>query len=668
MDKIKENENISLLDIMGDSQLSFDSAKNSIDIIKAEFIEAETISWEKLFEGFDKLYAITYSSSIDFICKLVKKFKKAEIIFGCSAVISDHVHEVIAFQRITGDWLRNEISEKGLDLLSRIDDGSLRMLVLREYLSHEKIYILEAEDGRKRVIMGSANMSNLAFSGRQRENICYMDGDKAFEWYYNNFEELRENSSDEISTKVLLVSDNAENIEEIPIAQTIKVKKAILLEHQNETSNEIRFTLEVKNLSPIYKQYSHKPDKNGKIMLVPDFFKQIKRKLIDAKNHEKKVRKEYPHFVVDIEERTATLNGQQFDLNPNREDVKHDVILFLEYMNGYEKFHGDIEAMQTRYFEFANWFFTTPFMPFMRNMAELNNYPPTTYPIFGIIYGKSNAGKTKFLETLRKMMVGYDMPIIKGTDFTAAKIISLAHEVKGAPLIVDDLNQNRFREYAIEAIKSSDYFGIDDGLTHYPAVAISGNEDIKALNPEVIKRAVTCRTRAGIPRIEASKSNIVTRIQKNIGTAFYREYLRCMFEKIENIIEKVQLNEYSGNPDILAESSKIICRIINEHNNGNLPFYARELTFENYFDDNITGANSKEAIIMAWETNDKNFIIKKKVNKLRYAAEDERDAERIIKELPVNLNAQKSHEWIIMDLDKAYEFFGVNFRRGWRIW
>ena len=46
---------------------------------------------------------------------------------------------------------------------------------------HEKLYLLSASDGRKRVVLGSANLSYQAFSGIQRENICYIDGEEIFD-------------------------------------------------------------------------------------------------------------------------------------------------------------------------------------------------------------------------------------------------------------------------------------------------------------------------------------------------------------------------------------------------------------------------------------------------------------------------------------------------------
>jgi hypothetical protein len=55
-------------------------------------------------------------------------------------------------------------------------------------------------------------MSYAAFSGRQRENICYIDGERAFDWYKNNFDDFKETSSDDISVSALQLADSGENL------------------------------------------------------------------------------------------------------------------------------------------------------------------------------------------------------------------------------------------------------------------------------------------------------------------------------------------------------------------------------------------------------------------------------------------------------------------------
>ena len=112
--------------------------------------------------------------------------------------------------------------------------------------------------------------------------------------------------------------------------------------------------------------------------------------------------------------------------------------------------------MQRRYYELANWFFCTPFMASMRLIANRFNHNTLPYPTFGLVYGKSKAGKTSYLETLLKMMIG-QKPKVSAPDFTRSSIEALKHKVKGAPIIVDDLTQTRFSQHAIETIKNDDF-------------------------------------------------------------------------------------------------------------------------------------------------------------------------------------------------------------------
>ncbi|GHV40997.1 hypothetical protein FACS189490_07080 [Clostridia bacterium] len=201
---------------------------HGLDVVEMKYLQSHTLTWEELFDGFDRLYAITYSSAIGFVNKLIGKFKYAEIIFGFNEVISYQFQEILAFQQKTIARLKTSANQE--ELLRRIDDKTLKLRVAHGKLSHEKIYILEAEDGRKRVIMGSANMSYSAFSGNQRENIAFMDGDDAYDWYFACFEGLKENSTDEIQLKMLNITFDDNAIEMLPIAETVRVRRALVVE------------------------------------------------------------------------------------------------------------------------------------------------------------------------------------------------------------------------------------------------------------------------------------------------------------------------------------------------------------------------------------------------------------------------------------------------------
>lgn len=649
---MSDNNDLNLFEI-------YKTNENKLDVVKMDFVMAESLTWQELFAGFNKLYAITYSSGIGFICELLKQFDYSEVIFGFDGVLSYEIQEIMAYQQKTIERIMESTNKHKIDLISRIDNQSLKMYVSHEKLSHEKIYLLESDNGRKRVITGSANMSYSAFSGNQRENISYIDSDKAFDWYMNSFKQLKEISTDSITVKSLMISGDGENLDELPISQTVKVKKALIIQPDIDAKEEVRFVLDIKGLSSKYKPLMPKTDKKGKIILSPENIIQTRKRVVAANIQEKELRSEYPCLDIDIDNFRITLNDKMQDLSPLPSEIENDVNLFIEYMEGYNRFHGDVTGLQYKYYSFAIWFFTTPFMAIMRNMAVKYNQNLLPYPVFGILYGQSKAGKTKFLETLLKMMIGQKTKIA-APDFTRSAIDALKREVKGAPIIVDDLTQTRFNQHAIETIKNDD-FGVVENNNSYPAVVISANEDIKAVAPEIVRRTVICHVQAGIKNTDMMKIKTVRKVQNNIGTALYREFLRKMIEKMPELINEIKNEEAEGAIDILETSSQIIYDIIIYYRGENIPPYIRLLSLDDYFSERITGSQAIKTIQDAWEVNRKAFEVNKKRSQLIYNAAQTWEADRILKELPEDLEAVKSRECIFMDLDKAAEFFEINF-------
>ena len=653
-------ENLSLFDEQQTME-NLDGVKDSnhLDVVKLKYESCESLTWKDLFSGFDDLYAITYSSGIGFVCKLLGHFEQAEIIFGCEDVMDYSMQSIMAYQCKLIERMRNGAYKK---LSDRVGNGTLHLYVARDVLSHEKIYLLSAKDGKKRVVMGSANMSASAFEGRQRENICYMDGDEAFDWYMECYQTLKEKSTDEIGKSSILCADDGEHLDELPIAKTIRVKKAVVIQPvSEEQKEEVRFALDVKGLAVKFKPCVPKPDKKGKIMLSPDKVRIIRKRMVESKTLEKEQRSEYPQLDVEPDEGYVTLNDQRLDLRPPKAEVEKDVELFLRYMDGYEKFHGDHAGMQLRYYEFANWFFCSPFMACMRDMAVRYNQNTLPYPVFGLVYGQSKAGKTSFLETLLKMMIGQKTKI-SAPDFTRSSIDSLKQTVHGAPIIVDDLTNDRFKQHAIETIKNDD-FGIAEHLVNYPAVVISANEDVKAVASEVIRRTVICRVQAGLTNTEVMSSNIVRTVQREIGTAFYREYLRRMLDLVPELLEQMKDDEQDSAPDILKTSSQVLMEIFEEYGPEKLPEYIRTLSLEDYFSEKVTGGYAIKIIRDAWKTSRDSFEIYPRANELCYNAGVNYEADRILKELPETLEVRKSRDCLVMNLEEAQKFFGITFKK-----
>ena len=185
---------------------------------------------------------------------------------------------------------------------------------------------------------------------------------------------------------------------------------------------------------------------------------------------------------------------------------------------------------------------------------------------------------------------------------------------------------------------------------------------MKAVAPEVIRRTVICRVQAGLTNTEVMRSNVVRTVQREIGTAFYREYLRRMMLVVPELLEVMKSDEAESAPDILAVSSKIIVDILCENCDAPLPEYIRELNLEDYFSERVTGSYAIKTIRNAWQTSRTSFEISIRNNELRYNAGATWEADRILKELPETLEAHKSRDWVVMNLEEAKAFFEIDFK------
>ena len=134
-----------------------------------------------------------------------------------------------------------------------------------------------------------------------------------------------------------------------------------------------------------------------------------------------------------------------------------------------------------------------------------------------------------------------------------------------------------------------------------------------------------------------------------------------MLPVVSDMIEQMKDDEPEA-PDVLAASSKVICEILSENSN-KIPQYIRELSLVDYFGEKITGKPAIDRIKQAYRINRKDFKVIKRNNELRYDAGEKWDAERMLKELPENLEARRSNTTIIMNLSEARDYFEEKFNK-----
>jgi hypothetical protein len=238
-----------------------------------------------LFGGFSSLRALTYTPSIPMILSLLKSFdyQDFECIFGHNGILPREAANILAFQSVVDEKLNTGfVGIKGLPedrrkiIYDRAVKGTARFYVVKDAIAHAKIYLLEREDFR-RVIVGSANLSETAFSGRQAETLVVFDNDDAaWEHYSQQYQAVRD-----IATNRLTLREKPIPAEILPLEETPALKEAeanesgVAIYVPAEQDEEVEYSIPrvlatVEHIRPSRQQAlaGERPDRSGNLRLV----------------------------------------------------------------------------------------------------------------------------------------------------------------------------------------------------------------------------------------------------------------------------------------------------------------------------------------------------------------------------------------------------------------
>ena len=662
-----------------------ENAAEPLQAVEAEFREWKTLSsWEDLFTGYDRLYAITYSSGIDFIEKVVSRFQYAEIIFGHEHAVGTEQAKLMAFSQKMVEELTQHFSTK--ELSGRIEGGSLRLYLAGSIVSHAKIYILQADatedaPARYRVITGSANLSHTAFNGVQRENIVYMDGEKAFTRYYQYYEKFRSTCSDHITPQQirgkLLSEDDSADLDRIPLFNASKEGAAVILVKPDEGEggvDEQQIICSAENLSKEFHKALNKntESREGKTVITPENAVRIKGELSRITAERKKDAPVLPpKLTVDPDCHTADFRGKALDLSPDPETVRSDLRLFTSYMAGFDSFSGDVKSSKRNYYKLLVWAFASPFYPYLRKAASETGWPPYIFPTYAIIYGKSNGGKTSFASLILRMMAGEDVRVLPAEpNFTSINASAIMSQCEGIPVVYDEVPNDRYSKYAEPLIKQDD-FGLNGTFFRYSSVILTSNK-VTTLKAEISKRAYACYINSGLDKDSALASAHNTLLNKNsITSSLYREYLARMFPRIDRLMDFMYEHKNratdiaSGEniPDVFRESSVVLAEIAGELLD-EVPDYMREYTWFDLMGDRAAGQQAIREISGMWANDRESFEISREKNQLTYAASFEANnyvLKNLAQELPPSLDARVIGKKLILNLSQAEDFLEIDF-------
>ena len=181
-----ESRNLSFLDDVSD-----DFKISTLHILKDG--EEVDLAIEEIFDKdtFDHLIGVTYSISPSFVNKYLIDFASCELVIGIdNDYIKDSINRLAKhlkeniLDQIQGEPIKF-YDELAMKAKFNLDRGALKVWVSASHLIHSKFYLLWNDRGDKRLVLGSANLSQRAFdkASVQFENILILDDSSYFDTY-----------------------------------------------------------------------------------------------------------------------------------------------------------------------------------------------------------------------------------------------------------------------------------------------------------------------------------------------------------------------------------------------------------------------------------------------------------------------------------------------------
>lgn len=681
-----EKEELSLFGENAIAEIKAEEEKingGKITVTNVLFVNQEELYPEDLFNGFDELYVATYSYSVKFIEKIMKNFQKGEVILGFENLVNSDVTNLLAHNVVsTNTVIKNQY------LNQRMQAGEFNFHVLSQLVSHEKFYLLKANDGRTRVVWGSANFSARAWAGKQQETYTVCDSKDAYNVFFERFTYLKSLCS-EIKKEAKLLSEDHIDIKEIPFFRKIEKVKATIIETVPESQEVKNYYMHEEKVSEefreLLKRTKIKPNKkDAGILFDIKTITVLSKEAAEITKEKKEQEKENPQFILNYENQSASYNGEEWNLNPLKEDVKKDANNLIEYMKGFDNFTKDKQKLKTTYWKVLNYMFLSPFMARMRYEGNQNKYPMRFFPMYCLVYGTSDAGKTTFIKLCQHLMFGEfakQQNELTESVFSPNKMLGLKTNIKGCPIVIDEMSAGTWNRWAKSIVKADDFL-VDHKLLNHPSFMVLSN-DVAQIEKDVRKRVVMFRVDNSLDtksvNDNAQSINILISETKN---AFYREYLRRMFVEFENLIEEISIknndNQTKRKPDIFLVSSKIILEILKE-NKIDIPLELNEFTYDDYTGDREVAYKAISIINDEFELNPRAFSIDRTKNQLIidfsiYPNKDsvEKTLKLLVNDLPRELEAKHVNFKLVTKLSETEAFlerrFKKNFLSRLRFW
>jgi len=493
-----------------------------LQVFRAELLGPASFSLRDL-ERARRLRVLTYSASARLLARLSREVEELEVVFGYEGALPPEA----AFQRLleVQFLVQEEIAQsfqlewKGEEaaLAEKARRGGLRFLLSRRP-SHAKLFLAEEADGRRWALLGSPNLSERALETgefSQLEFAFLLEGEEAFRQLEALYEAVR-GESDPLRPDLLLREAKPH---ELPLLEGAAKREVVLAVREVEVPAVMRVEYlpapKRKAAQAIAQVAEAKRKGEVKVLTLGRKGLEVARRLPLAQEEEAP--------LLHLTEEGVVLKGE---LRPflSLEDpgVREDAEAILAFLSGYERHfleRDDALGQTEAFFRLLAWLYASPYMADLLYRAHLEGLPPHGYPLWAVVYGKSNTGKTSFLRFALKSMAGLEVGMQPGKDFTKDRVEGL-RGLSRFPLVYDDVSLLQVRNPG-EGLIKGDYEFI--GPPRAPVVLSLNASQSYRPPDEVRKRALLVYTNAVLPQDRAKKVHAEAhRLLLAVGDRFFR--------------------------------------------------------------------------------------------------------------------------------------------------
>ncbi len=574
---------MTLKDARAGETLGFDLDDGTgLRVARARFETETKFSWS-MFDGYDRIRILTYSAGVGAIVRLLDQheFEDFECVFGCESTLRT-LKDIMAFQQVAIGDTRSAIQRlpdnRHAFILSRVREGQARFRVLRKQIAHAKLYLLEnRESGRRRVLIGSANLSETAFGGLQSETlVCFDEDDRAWRHYLGMYQTVRDQASDEIPLPPERVLQAEIDLQEVPVLAPGDHSTLVIDSSESELpeGNIVHINVPTQ-IERIEKVKAAIPPVVSNLIPAPRGGKQridreLRQRIIKEYSRIRVVQTEeeadHREMSIDRDAGTVTLFGEEFSLESDLEAGRRDARLLVDFFGNYEgTFEGGmgVERLQRDYFILWSWLYFSPLMCDMRTLAG-HDGDIFRFPSFAIVYGKPSCGKSSLIDTLMTSMFGKAYNVDK-REFTKSRLRDIQHAYRRFPAVFDDIGRAAIRNHGEDVIKDE----LPPLVAEHPCFVLSMNQELKAFTDQIVKRSLMIYTTTALPSYKESLRHDlhlkIQEVRRHLSTHLYREYLKRVLAALDENPKPGDWLEFSSSilsgliADLLGERPPVWC-------------------------------------------------------------------------------------------------------------